>query len=134
MADRASAVKWLSGQLSRQERQVLAVQAELESSPMLSRWDDPRFDGGAVLDPVLLAIRHAAFVVGAVPVPRPRRGAVEALLSVIWSDLIDLEPGELRSGGVCMTFRRHGPRNRLGSSRQWSRPGTGCASPDCPAR
>jgi hypothetical protein len=90
-------MKWLSTQLSRQEMQVLAMQAELESSPVLSRWKDPPVDAGAVLDPVLLAIRHAASAVGAEPVPRSRRGAIEGLLSVMWSDLIDLGPGKLRS-------------------------------------
>lgn len=96
-ADRAHAMTWLSTQLSRQERQVLAVQAELESSPALSRWEDPPVDAGAVLRPVLLAIRHSASAIGAEPVPRSRRGAVEGLLSVMWSDLIDAEPGKLRT-------------------------------------
>lgn len=97
MADRTDTINWLSTQLSRQERQVLAVQAELESSPSLSQWEDPPVDADAVLRPVLLAIRHAASAVGAEPVSRSRRRALTALLSVMWSDLIDLEPGKLRS-------------------------------------
>lgn len=97
MADRADAMRLLSTQLSHQERQILAVQAGLESSPMLSRWQDPPVDGDAVLDPVLLAIRHAASAVGAEPVPRSRRGAIDGLMSVMWSDLIDLGPDKLRS-------------------------------------
>jgi hypothetical protein len=97
VADRPNAIRRLSAELSRQERQVLAVQAELESSPVLSRWEDPPADAGAVLDPVLLAIRHAAFAVGAEPVPRSRRGAIDGLLSIMWSDLIDIGPAQLRS-------------------------------------
>ena len=97
MADRTRAVTWLSNQLSRQERQVLSVQAELESSPVVSRWEDPPVDAGAVLHPVLLAIRHAAAAIGAEPVPRSRRGTIEGLLSIMWSDLIDIEPGKLMS-------------------------------------
>lgn len=97
MADDAPAVKWLSNQLSHQERQILAVQAELKSSPMLSRWEGLSADADAMLHPVLLAIRHAASAIGAEPVPRSRRGTIEGFLSIMWSDLIDLEPEKLRS-------------------------------------
>lgn len=97
VADRSNAVKWLSTQLSHQERQLLVVQAELESCPVLSWWEDPPVDADAVLDPVLLAIRHAASAAGAEPVPRSRSGAIEGLLSVMWSDLIDLGSDKLRS-------------------------------------
>jgi len=97
VADRPDAVNWLSTQLSHKERQVLVLRAELESSPVLSRWDDPPVEADAVLGPVLLAIRHAASAVGAAPVPRSRRGAIDGLLSIMWSDLIDLEPDRLRS-------------------------------------
>jgi hypothetical protein len=97
VADRADAMRLLSTHLSHQERQILAVRAELGSSPALSRWEDSLVDGDAVLDPVLLAIRHAASAVGAEPVPRSRNGAIEGLLSVMWSDLIDLGPDKLRS-------------------------------------
>jgi hypothetical protein len=97
MAGRTHAVKWLSSQLSHQERQVLAAQAELESSPALSWWADTPLDADAVLGPVLLAIRHGAAAVGAEPVAHSRRGTLEGLLSVMWSDLIDSEPDKLRS-------------------------------------
>jgi hypothetical protein len=97
VADHARAVKWLSTQLSRQERQILSVQAELTSPLALSRWDDPPVNADALLHPVLLAIRHAASAIGAEPVPRSRRGTIEGLLSIMWSDLIDLEPEKLRS-------------------------------------
>jgi hypothetical protein len=97
VADRADAVRFLSTQLSHQERQVLAVQAELDSAPALSRWEDPLVEADSVLHPVLTAIRHAGSVVGAEPVPRSRRGATAGLLSVMWTDLIDLEPEKLRA-------------------------------------
>jgi hypothetical protein len=97
VADRTDAIKWLSTQLSRQERQVLAGQAELGSSPSLSRWEDPPVDADAVLGPALLAIRHAASAIVAEPVPRSHRRTLTGLLSVMWSDLIDLEPDKLRS-------------------------------------
>jgi hypothetical protein len=90
-------MKWLSTQLSHQERQVLLVQAELESSCVLSRWEDPLVDADGVLGPVLQVIRHAAAAIGAEPVPRSRRRALEGLLSIMWSDLMDLEPGKLTS-------------------------------------
>lgn len=70
MADEARVVKWLSNQLSHQERQVLAMQAELRSSPMLSRWEDLSADADAMLNPVLLGIR---FRIVTIPPPRQRR-------------------------------------------------------------
>ena len=97
MADRPNTLKWLSTQLSYHERQVLLARAELESFPVLSRWEDPPVDVERVLDPVLRAVRQAASAVGAQPVPRSRRKTAEGLLSVMWSDLIDLEPGKLIS-------------------------------------
>lgn len=96
MAQRPDARAQLGPILARYQRQLLCLRAELASSPSLTAWDDGPLEFGVVLDPVLAALESAANAIAARPQPGSRRARLGAELSILWADLIEVEPVRLQ--------------------------------------
>jgi len=78
------------------ERQLRGLLVEPARDLALTRRSDDAGDLAAALAPALAAVDEAARRIGAVPASYSMRRAAESLLSILWSDLVDIEPERLR--------------------------------------
>jgi hypothetical protein len=81
--------------LASAERRLVALLAEQADNLRLTTTEDPVTDLGAVLAPVLDALRMAAGEVGAPTATRSLRRLAAATLSILWADLVELAPDRL---------------------------------------
>lgn len=96
MPQRRDVTAQLSPFLADYQRRMLRLRAELASSPTLTAWQDLPLDLDVALDPVVQAIEDAAVTVGARPQPRSRQATLNGELSVLWADVVEIEPSRLQ--------------------------------------
>jgi hypothetical protein len=77
------------------ERQLRALQAEQAATLGLTRAVDPVDGLDRILDELVAVIGAAAAELAVKPAERSARGAVSAVLAILWSDLVELEPARL---------------------------------------
>jgi hypothetical protein len=77
------------------ERRLRAVQAEQRAALELTRTVDPVDDLDRNLDALVGEVQAAAAELGVAPAERSARSAASATLTILWSDLVELEPARL---------------------------------------
>ncbi len=96
MTERREVAAQLAPFFARYQRRLIALRAELASSPSLTDWKDQPLDLDALLDPVARAIEDAATAMGVRPLSSSRRAALAGELSIMWADIIELDSARLR--------------------------------------
>ncbi len=94
-AEDRSATDYLGTSLARHELRLLSLQAELESTPRLTAWEDAPLDLDRLLAPITRTVVEVASAIGAPRQVRSRRTTMGGHLSVLWADFTELEPPRL---------------------------------------
>jgi len=96
MGERREVAAQIAPLLARYQRRLIALRAELTSSPSLTTWTDEALDLDTVLDPVSRAIEAVAATMHARSDHRSRRSALAGELSILWADLLEIDSVRLR--------------------------------------
>ena len=98
----------LGSRLAEAERQLRALQAEVHADLGLTRFDEPVPELDELVDGLVGLLRAAAGQLGVAPGQRSARRWAGAVLSLLWSDLVEIEPGRLVRAWAPTTFRTTG--------------------------
>lgn len=96
MADRVGATTLLGPIPSHFEKLLVALKAEVESSRVLSPWDDAPVDADGLLGPILDAILSAPSALGVQHNSIWRRQTLGGSLSIIWSELLEFDDEKVK--------------------------------------
>jgi hypothetical protein len=78
------------------ELQLRTLQAQVQADLALTRFDEPVPELDELLDGLVGLLRAAAEQIGVTPDQRSVRHSAGAILSLLWADLVEIEPERLR--------------------------------------
>lgn len=85
----------IGSQLAAAERQLRALQAEVHADLALTRFSESVPELDELIDGLVGLLRAAAERVGIMPDRRSARRSAGAILSLLWADLVEIEPQRL---------------------------------------
>ena len=85
----------IGSQLAAAERQLRALQAEVHADLALTKFDEPVPELDELIDGLVGLLRAAAERLGVSPEQRSARRSAGAILSLLWADLVEIEPARL---------------------------------------
>lgn len=92
----------IGSRLAAAELQLRAMQAQLHADLELTSFDEPVPELDELVEGLVGLLRAAAGRLGVPPGQRSARRSAGAVLSLLWSDLVEIEPERLvRAWGAC---------------------------------
>jgi hypothetical protein len=85
----------IGSRLAAAESQLRAMQAQVHADLELTRFDEPVPELDELVDGLVALLRGAARRLGVPPDQRSARRSAGAILSLMWADLVEIEPERL---------------------------------------